>query len=162
MTNSEDVSKVGDFDYTCNIPEDHIRWGGLLQIELAIFFHNVGEQILGSLPLRDTTRTSILSREWRYKWKSNCIRLLSYMNLSIKDEAIAMDPPDVRYRCRSRGRILNYLNLRFWGTDLGIGSSAGIQVQIQVHVVIVMHPTRHTPMWMFDTGVDVKVGSLII
>ncbi|PHT58770.1 hypothetical protein CQW23_01133 [Capsicum baccatum] len=29
---------------------------------------NVTEQILGSLPLRDTLRTSILSRDWRYKW----------------------------------------------------------------------------------------------
>lgn len=32
--------------------------------------NNIIENILGCLPLRDVVRTSILSREWRYKWAS--------------------------------------------------------------------------------------------
>ncbi|KAL0310400.1 UNVERIFIED_CONTAM: F-box/LRR-repeat protein [Sesamum calycinum] len=32
--------------------------------------NNIIENILGCLPLRDVVRTSILSREWRYKWLS--------------------------------------------------------------------------------------------
>ncbi|KAL3818379.1 hypothetical protein ACJIZ3_004284 [Penstemon smallii] len=32
--------------------------------------YNIIETILGCLPLRDVVRTSILSREWRYKWLS--------------------------------------------------------------------------------------------
>ncbi|KAI3468480.1 hypothetical protein Pfo_025143 [Paulownia fortunei] len=32
--------------------------------------NNIIEDILGCLPLRDVVRTSILSREWRYKWVS--------------------------------------------------------------------------------------------
>ncbi|KAK6158601.1 hypothetical protein DH2020_005915 [Rehmannia glutinosa] len=32
--------------------------------------NNIIDNILGCLPLRDVVRTSILSREWRYKWTS--------------------------------------------------------------------------------------------
>ncbi|XP_055820819.1 F-box/FBD/LRR-repeat protein At1g13570-like isoform X2 [Solanum dulcamara] len=43
--------------------------------------YNVLEQILRPLPLRDVIRTSILSREWRYKWVEVCSELVFDANV---------------------------------------------------------------------------------